>query len=72
MLFRSIAAQVRRDEGETIAGVDLRTDPGPDLGLLDEIPHGRPHPVALAQQLDQAPAAEKPGAAGDQHRLLGR
>ena len=66
-----VAGQVRREHRQAIARVDLGTDRRSHLGLAGKAANRRPHRVALAQQLDHAPATEEAGAAGDQDRLLG-
>src|SRR4029450_14129279 len=54
---------------EVLMRVGLRPDGGPGLGLPRGIANGCPHSVAALQQLDDAPAADVPRAAGDQDRL---
>jgi hypothetical protein len=66
-----IAGEVRGEHRQAIAGVDLGTDRGSHPGLPGEAANRRSHPVAAAQKLDHAPAAEEARATGDQNRLTG-
>ncbi len=64
-----VGEQVGGEHREPLAGVDLRGDRGAHLALAGEVADGRAHRVALAQQLDDAPAAEESRAAADQDGL---
>ena len=64
-----VGEQIRGQHSEVVAGVHLGGDSGPHLGLSREVAHGRAHRIAAAKQLDQAPAAQVTGAAGDEDRL---
>ena len=64
-----VAQQVGLMDGEVVAGIDLRGDRLVHLPLAGGVPDGRPDAVAAPHQLDDAPAAEIAGAAGDQNRL---
>ena len=62
-----VGGEVGGEEGEAAIGAGLGPDRGPHVGLAAQIPDRGPHPVPALQQFDDAPAAEEPRPAGDQH-----
>ena len=64
-----VAHQVGLMNGQVVGGIDLRRNRLVHLPLAGGIPDGGPDAIAAANQLDDAPAAEIAGPAGDQNRL---
>jgi hypothetical protein len=65
----TVVLEIRGGELEPVPRVDLGADRGSDLRLTGEVADGGPYPVAAAEELYRAPAAEEAGAAGDENRL---